>query len=323
MIFKVMKKMIKVVIIFLFLAFSRPILGFCADMVKIAVIESPDISYCDLFLQGFKRELNKQSINFLLDEYPLGTDDLINKIKSGHYDLVCPLGTQAAKKVIADIPDKPIVFSMLLDPWGSGLLSTGQQEQAKPNVTGVVLDIGLTRQFKFLKEVFPKMVNVGIIFGPKSAGIVNKSLLDLKELGIKIIPLAVKSTTDVPKVLSDNSSQQIDILWSVPDWEIYTSNTLRYLLRYSFEKKIPLMSFSASMVRLGALLGYVHDYSDLGIQTAGLAVRIFKGEQPRDIPVVYPENIGYIVNLKTVRYFKIDISQEALMKFQERFDGNT
>jgi ABC-type uncharacterized transport system substrate-binding protein len=303
------------------LLFIRIDSGFCAQVARIAVIESPDISYCDLFLQGFKKELKNSGINFLMDEYPSKAEGLIPKIKNGNYDLICPLGTQAAKIIISEFSDKPIVFSMLLDPWGSGVLNAGKSDRT--NVTGVVFDIGLVRQFKFLKEVLPQIVNVGIIFGPRSAGIVEQSLHDINELGIKIIPLEVKSNTDVLRVLSENSSKQIDVFWSVPDWEIYNSNTLRYLLSYSFEKKIPLMSFSVPLVKIGALLGYVHDYPDLGRQTADLAVRIFKGEQPGNIPVVYPENIGYVVNLKSARYFKIDISKESLMKFQERFDGNT
>jgi ABC-type uncharacterized transport system substrate-binding protein len=242
----------------------------------------------------------------------------INKIKEGNYDLICPLGTLPAKTIISQISDKPVIFSMVLNPWENGLLDAAAQAHST-NFTGVVLDVGLEEQFKFLKEVLPQEVNIGIIYGPITAKSVEGSFSRQKELGIKIIPLKVKVATDVPRVLEEINPERIDMLWLVPDWEIYTANTLKYLVGYSFEKKIPLMSFSVPLVKLGAIFGYVHDFPGLGRQAAGLVIRILKGELPKNIALVYPEKINYVLNLKSMRYFKKELSREALLKFQETF----
>ena len=76
---------------------------------------------------------------------------------------------------------------------------------------------------------------------------------------------------------------------------------LRALLDLSLAQRKPLLVFSESLVRSGALVATSPDYAWMGAQAAGIARRIRSGERAGDIAVLPLRRTRVVFNPATAR----------------------
>jgi putative ABC transport system substrate-binding protein len=103
----------------------------------------------------------------------------------------------------------------------------------------------------------------------------------------------------------------VDVLWGIVDQTVYTSNTAKFIIRYTVEKHLPFVGLSPSYVKAGALCSLVFDSHDIGRQAAELAVRILSGTPAAVLRTTTPENIQLALNLRTADIIGVTIPQEV------------
>jgi len=59
------------------------------------------------------------------------------------------------------------------------------------------------------------------------------------------------------------------------------------------------------------------DHEDIGKQTAEIANRILKGEDPGKIPVAIPRKVSLSLNLKTVKQIGLRVSENTIRSADE------
>lgn len=224
-----------------------------------------------------------------------GAESEITKQTKGS-DLILAIGTTATlatKKLIKDIP---IVFCMVLNPVSSGIVKS--MESQGGNITGASLDIPLKTQFEYMKLMDANLKSVGVIYNPKETGvIVNNAVEIAKRMNINMITKAISSEQEVPNALK-YLSDKIDFLWSVADVTVFGSQSIQYIILNTLKMRIPFMGLSSSFVKAGALMTLSCDYNDIGRQTAEIANRILKGEDPKNIPIAVPRKTQLWINLR-------------------------
>jgi putative ABC transport system substrate-binding protein len=65
-------------------------------------------------------------------------------------------------------------------------------------------------------------------------------------------------------------------------------------------------------VKAGSLYALERDYGDIGRQCGEVAVKVLNNQPPRTIPVAYPRKVRYMINLKTARHMKMELSQKVI-----------
>jgi putative ABC transport system substrate-binding protein len=80
---------------------------------------------------------------------------------------------------------------------------------------------------------------------------------------------------------------------------------------------MPAMYQWPEYAREGGLAGYGPRFSALMRQSAGLLVRVLKGERPADIPVEQPVQIELAINLRTAKALGLRVSQVLLERADE------
>ncbi|MCX5726253.1 MAG: hypothetical protein NT030_03560, partial [Candidatus Saganbacteria bacterium] len=133
---------------------------------KIAVIKSRDIALYNNAIQEIEIELGKiEGIKFsvynLEGEREKG-NGILASIKKEKADLILTLGTLATQVAKDGINDTPVVFTFVLNPISSGLISSF--ESSGNNLTGVALDILPEEQFSNFKLVVPDLKTVGVLY---------------------------------------------------------------------------------------------------------------------------------------------------------------
>jgi putative ABC transport system substrate-binding protein len=291
------------IIIFLWIALYCQSLS--GQEKTIGVLKSQDISPHNAALSGFKEVLKTGVVSIRYKEYLLRDANVTERIKTQKPDLILALGTPAAKEILRKVTNIPVIFSLVLDPEGGGLKGE--------NVTGASLDIPVETQFKDLKAIVPGRKTIGVIYNPKeNQRIINKAKKSAQDMGITLKTYSVESAKDIPKIEEMN----IDALWLIPDTVVSQSAIIGHILLAGVKHGIPIMGFSPSYVKAGALFALSCDYTDIGRQSGEIAMKILGGAKPSDIPVSVPRKSQVYINMIVADRLGIkaskDISQERL-----------
>jgi ABC-type uncharacterized transport system substrate-binding protein len=97
---------------------------------------------------------------------------------------------------------------------------------------------------------------------------------------------------------------QVDFVVCPPDGTLYNSTTVRPLILASLENRLPVIGFSESFVRSGAVAAVYPDYFDVGAQAGELARNYLAGaslpanEKPRKLKVAANPRVARLLGLR-------------------------
>jgi len=297
-----------VVLLFFFLCLPKEAL-FAAE---VAVIKSDDNMAYDKALSGFREALGADvniSIYSMKGDSTIGRE-IIKEVKLKNPQAILAIGARALDISQEEIEQIPIVFCMVFDI---------QKYKVKGrNITGVELRVPPREQFLVLKTVMPSVRNIGVIYNPdNSRQIVEEGRIASKELSIKLIEKGVAEQQELSRALNELSNS-MDVLWLVPDATVASEETFRYFLSFTIERNIPLLVFSESLVKCGALLSVSPDYHNVGSLAGDLINKILKGRAPVGLPIAYPKG-EVSVNLHTAETLNIKVPEDVKRKAKTVF----
>jgi putative ABC transport system substrate-binding protein len=217
--------------------------------------------------------------------------------------LILAAGSLAAEAACAQT-HVPVVATLVLDPGG---LPKG------PRITGIGLAIPPGVQLGWLKRLLPGRTRIGVLYTPEENASFVEEVRELaRSAGLELVAQEVRSPKDLPGAL-EALGRRADVLWGLPDHAVYTAQTAKAILLFSFRNRIPLVGLSDAWVKAGALYALEPDYRDLGAQSAELAAALLgRPGAPPPAPAV-PRSAHLSVSLKTARQMKIDLP-EALVR---------
>jgi putative ABC transport system substrate-binding protein len=279
-----------------------------AEAFEIAVVKDKDIPAYDQALKGFSQTLDKQGIPAGLKFYDPGNREITREIADQVPALILTVGTTATKLISDEINGIPLVFSMIMDPVGSSVTSR--------DIAGASLDIPPGTYLQTLAGVLPNHRRVGVVYSLlDSESYVRQAKRDAGELGLTLKAFPVRSTGEVPGV----TDLDIDVLWIIPDTVVCKPAIIRRLLLASLKSRTPVMGFSRSYARAGALLAVSCDYEDIGRQSGELAARILKGEEIQPTKITRPRKIKLFLNKTVADRLGITIPDKITRKASEVF----
>jgi len=180
--------------------------------------------------------------------------------------LIVALGSDAAQQVAAAHVGLPVLVA--LDP----------STQAPPAGTTVLFPYAdPAAQLRVLREALPKARRVGLLYNPQlSRELAARYSEAVTRAGLTASRAEVTDARTVAP-LARALLSRVDVLWLLPDATVVTSETFPFLVQRSFEVKVPLVGFSESLCRAGALLALEVSPTELGQRAASAAQRLLSG----------------------------------------------
>ena len=217
--------------------------------------------------------------------------------------------TQAAKDATKSVP---IVFTLVGDPVGAGLVGT----LARPggNVTGVSsLQTELVaKRLEVLKTLAPVVRRVWLIYYSGDLGttpMIRKALDAAQRMKLEVVPKGVLDAGELRQVLREVRRDDAVLIpeGSSPDLAIA-------IIEQSLALRVPAVYGTALWVGYGGLMSYGPDYFAQGVQAAALVAKIRRGARPQDLPVEGAEKIDLAVNLKTADLLGLVVPRKILLR---------
>jgi putative ABC transport system substrate-binding protein len=271
-------------------------------------------------VQGFKDGLKilghteGTDINYLFAGEPIANKNLTNALEKMVLDkvvLIFTAGTStgiAAQKV-TNGTDVPVVFGVIADPVGSGVI----QDLTHPggNMTGVKLSQNQDRRLELLLDIAPKAKNIFVPYNPTDLAAAT-SVSQIQEiadkLNVAIVEGRVSNSEEVAAML-DSIPEDIDAIFLVPDSTV--NRHLQDIVRLSIQHRVPLSGPSTIQTEGGALTAYGIVHHQAGAQATKIAQRIINGELPGDIPIETAESF-LSINLDIAKQIGFEISDDIV-----------
>ncbi|NIP42539.1 MAG: hypothetical protein GWO41_09455 [candidate division Zixibacteria bacterium] len=237
-----------------------------------------------------------------------GHENTTAKLKLLQPDLVITVGSPATLLIKENLPDLPLIFSTVLNPQTSGIIDASDSIL---DITGASLDIPIDIQFQKFKMIYGGLKKIGVIYTEQSEPLIEEARQIAPQLDLELVAIRIDSDRELPLAL-DSLCRVADGIWTTADDLIYTPQATKFMILVSLRNKKPIMGFSPSFVKSGALLGLNYDYKDIGRRAGGLAMRYLLGESLSEIPIASPGVIYLHINLKTATQMGIEVDQSLV-----------
>src|SRR5262245_21962544 len=195
----------------------------------------------------------------------------------------------------------PIVFSMVLDPVGSGVV----ESLARPggNATGFMMfEYGLSGKWlELLKQIAPGVKRAAVIRDASvPAGIGQFAVIQAvaPPLGMEIIPINVRDASEIERAVAA-FARSADGGLIVTGGQAILHREL--IVELAARHRLPAIYPFRFWVTGGGLISYGPDVVDQHRRVAGYVDRILKGEKAADLPVQAPTRYETVLNLKTAK----------------------
>jgi putative ABC transport system substrate-binding protein len=238
----------------------------------------------------------------------LNGEDIPAEVQRRRPDLIIAIGMEALLKV-KKIREKPIIYLMVLHP--DSVL------RGESNITGVSMVIPPEKQLTYFRRFLPRMQRIGLIYNPENTGRIVASATNAGvRMGTEIKSLKARKASDFPQLL-DGMKGSIDAFWMLPDSTVVTPECIEYLLLFSMENKIPVLTFSDKYLKMGAFLSVEINPFKIGKQAGEMVEKILSGTDVRDIRAVDAADADVTVNYKVAEKMGIPRPKQSANQSKE------
>ena len=195
----------------------------------------------------------------------------------------------------------PIVFVVVIDPVGSGLV----RSMARPggNATGfTVFEYAIgAKWLELLKEIAPRVTRAAVLRDPVIAAGFGQfaAIQAVTPVGLELSAIGLRDAYEVEQAIAAFARDPNGGL--VVTASAFASNHPQSIVTLASRHKLPAVYPFRYFVDAGGLICYGPDFLDQYRRAAVYVDRILKGEKPADLPVQAPTKYELAINLKTAK----------------------
>jgi putative ABC transport system substrate-binding protein len=289
--------------------------GYPSDPVRLRRFEAFRQGLRELgYVEGRNIALEPRWAEGKYDRYPALAADLV-RLK---VHVIVAVGGRATQVAQQATKTTPIVMSVVIDPLGSGLVSS----LARPggNVTGLTVMASdlVGKQFELLKQAVPDVSRVALLWNPANPGgapQLREAEAAARALGVRLQTLGARDPQEIDSAFAAMTRERADALVVLGDAILY--NQRKQIAELAAKSRLPSASALREYAEAGGLIAYGTDSLDLERRSTAFVDKILKGAKPADLPVEQPTKFELVINLKTAKALGLTIPQSILVLADE------
>jgi ABC-type uncharacterized transport system substrate-binding protein len=285
----------------------------------LALLPGEDTTLAKPFLQrlqelGYDESKNTTFLCRSADGRPERLPQLAAELVQARPDvLVTGFGTLAAKAAGAATRTIPVVFTMVGDPIGAGLVVSLGRPGA--NVTGFsdLASEFAAKRLQLLQELVPGQKLIAVLGNPDTP---------FTALALKQVNAAAAATHQPIAVVEARTLEEVSArveaaiksgaagLMTLDDPLLLSAK--QQIIKLAADARLPAIYGLRDYVDANGLMSYSMDRRQMCRRAADYVDKILKGAVPADLPVEQPTKFELIINLKAAKAAGIDIPSSLL-----------
>jgi putative ABC transport system substrate-binding protein len=233
-------------------------------------------------------------------------------------EVIVSFGSQNVGPLLQATRTVPIVFAVVVDPVGAGLVDNLSRPGG--NATGFMMfEYSLCGKWlELLKQIAPGLTRAAVLRDPAiAAGIGQFAVIEsvAPSAGMEVSPVNVSDAGEIERGVTAFARSANGGLIVTPSAQAIVHHDL--IITLAARHNLPAVYSERTFAAAGGLISYGPNYIDQYRQAAGYADRILKGEKPGDLPVQAPTKYELAVNLKTAKALGLTIPPSVLARADE------
>jgi putative ABC transport system substrate-binding protein len=242
----------------------------------------------------------------------------LNAVSLNESRLAVAVGVRAAESLAA-LPVRPPVLAVLVPrAWyvktGRARLGNGGGRGA----SAIYLDQPFERQVRLIRQAFPEVRRVGMLVSAEQSGLVGELDEALQAQRLNLVHVTLSGEERLITAL-ENVLPDAELLLAVPDPLIFNRNTAQSLFLTSYRYRVPVLGYSRSLTRAGALLSLHSSPAQIGRQTAEWVKGAIQGVPVNLPPPAHPAYFSISINEQVARSLGFALPPEA--ELEKRLGG--
>jgi putative ABC transport system substrate-binding protein len=268
----------------------------------ILVVQSLRVKPFDEALRGFRSVCKAESITVVVSDAP-GVD-VSRRVREERPALILAIGADALNRV-KKIRDIPIIYSMVLN--AEKIAGRGK------NIAGVNMSVSPGKYLGLMEKLNLPNLRVGVLYDPAQTGNMLKNIRQSAlAKGIEITAKEVHNSKEVPELLT-RMKGAFNLFWMIPDSTVVTPETVEFLLLFTQQSGVPVVTFAGKYVDDGALISLDINSFDLGKQAGEMANKVLDGTRVSELPDTEARKAVLRINRKVAQ--KLGISLKGIENF--------
>ena len=228
-------------------------------------------------------------------------------------ELIYATGLPPAQALRQKTRTIPIVFSLVADPVGFGLVESLRQPGG--NVTGfIVWDLSIGGKWmQLLQEIAPDLRRIGIMYNPDTAPYAPPLIASAKATaarGVAVFECLTRNDREIEAGTSSLGNEPHGGLLIIP--EPFTNAHRDQIIAQSARFGIPTLNPVFGAASRGALISYTYAFDVMMRQPVTYIDRILRGESPGNLPVQAPTKYVLSINVKVAKTLGLSVPSTLL-----------
>jgi putative ABC transport system substrate-binding protein len=245
--------------------------------------------------------------------------ELAEDLAKRNLDIIVTAGPQAVLALMATKTTTPVVFAVVGDPVGSGVITS----LARPGggVTGLSMsntDLE-SKRIEILKEAAPAITRLMIVKDPSAgSSAIAQAQAAARVLNLEPDVVEISTPDHIDEKFAGAVARRVNGLATLAT--PFLNFQRKRLIELAARHHLPSVWESTIFVRDGGLLAYGPSFSDMYRRSAGYVAKILRGAKPADLPVEQPIKFELGINLGTAKALNLTIPQTLLARADEVID---
>jgi putative ABC transport system substrate-binding protein len=212
-------------------------------------------------------------------------------------------------------PTIPVVFALVGDPVGSGLVAS----LAHPggNITGFqnFEPATMGKWLEILREIAPGVRRIGVVYNhaiPANVDLLQTARAASGAMGVTITPIDLRNVADIESALTRFAQEPDSGIVITPN--PLTAGNHDAIIASAARLHLPAIYPFSLMAEKGGLVAYGFDTIEQQRGVADYVDRILKGDKPADLPVQAPTKYELVINLKTAKALGLTVAPALLVR---------
>lgn len=201
------------------------------------------------------------------------TPDGLRDALQGNPALIVAFGQQASSEALLVAPGRPQLHTLISERLHA------EHVQRRHELSAIYMEQPLDRQFRFIRFLMPEKRRLGVLLSEQSMHFKDRLTALADEYAFALHIETVSSGSEIGRQLHALNGK-VDVLLSLPDPLIYNPRTLGTILLTSYRDNIPVIGFSAGMIKAGAVAGIYSSASSVGREAADTALDLLADHPP-------------------------------------------
>jgi putative ABC transport system substrate-binding protein len=225
--------------------------------------------------------------------------------------LIITVGVKAAEAVVEKSSRTPVIAALVPRDW---YLHSGQSRLTADQrpATAVFLDQPFSRQLRLVREALPEASKLGVALSNAQTWQLRELQSQAKSLRLSVNEVIVGSEKRLVESL-EKILPGVDLLLALPDAEVLNSGTAQTLFLTTYRYRVPVIGYSRSLTRAGALVSLFSSPDQIGRQTAEIALTALSNGVVKLPSAQFPRYYSISVNEHVARSLGLALPGETTL----------